>query len=285
MYGYVKPQEGELLVREYTRYRAFYCGLCRTMRCRSGLFSPLALRDDFVFLAICRTLCEGEAPERRRRCPLHPLRRRPMAEATPALLYSAAAAAVLAYLKNRDDLRDGGALLRLRAILAHLPARRARRRAALSELEGRLAEPLAELAALEAEGVASVDRAAATSGRILAEVFSAAHGAGYGAELSELGACLGRLLYIMDALEDIQSDRRHSSYNPYLLLYPDGGNALAEDAGASLELELAALAAAAGRLPLDRDEELAEIVKNTVHIGLPARANEILAGLSKGVGA
>ena len=31
LFGYIRPQKGELLVREFEQYRGFYCGLCKQL--------------------------------------------------------------------------------------------------------------------------------------------------------------------------------------------------------------------------------------------------------------
>ena len=77
MFGYVRTVPSELRLREYECYRAYYCGLCRSMGKCTGACSRLTLSYDFVFLAACRAWLCGEKPETKRfRCALHPLRGR-----------------------------------------------------------------------------------------------------------------------------------------------------------------------------------------------------------------
>ena len=42
MYGYVRPHIPELKVGEYERYRAVYCGLCRSMGRLTGQASRIS---------------------------------------------------------------------------------------------------------------------------------------------------------------------------------------------------------------------------------------------------
>ena len=40
MFGYIRPRRDTLLVRDYDRYRAAYCGLCRALGKRCGFAAP-----------------------------------------------------------------------------------------------------------------------------------------------------------------------------------------------------------------------------------------------------
>ena len=46
MYGYVRPDKGELKVSEYELYRAAYCGLCHALKKRCGFGARMALSYD-----------------------------------------------------------------------------------------------------------------------------------------------------------------------------------------------------------------------------------------------
>ncbi|HQQ40586.1 MAG TPA: DUF5685 family protein, partial [Clostridia bacterium] len=46
MFGYIRPLECELKVREQAEYRAFYCGLCKTIGRRYGTLERLTLSYD-----------------------------------------------------------------------------------------------------------------------------------------------------------------------------------------------------------------------------------------------
>ena len=138
MFGYVKPQRSELLVREYELYRAAYCGVCRAMRKKTGYFSSFSLSYDIVFLAFVRMLFTDKRVScRHRRCIAHPLKKRPCLSGNEALEYAARASALLSYEKLLDDWHDGSFGKRL-ALLPVLPYfRRAARRAHLGSLHER----------------------------------------------------------------------------------------------------------------------------------------------------
>mgnify|MGYP007056204169 CR=1 FL=1 len=48
MFGYVLINKPELKVREYDRYKAYYCGLCRGLLNYHGSFARLTLNYDDI---------------------------------------------------------------------------------------------------------------------------------------------------------------------------------------------------------------------------------------------
>jgi len=76
MFGYINVNASELKVREFVRYRAFYCGLCRSLKERCGLGSRAVLSYDMTFLAILlSSLYEPKVSVRICRCAAHPLKK------------------------------------------------------------------------------------------------------------------------------------------------------------------------------------------------------------------
>ena len=60
MFGYVRAVTAVLPPEEQARYRAVYCGLCKTLGERYGKAAQLTLNYDFVFLALLLAPPEGE---------------------------------------------------------------------------------------------------------------------------------------------------------------------------------------------------------------------------------
>ena len=270
MFGYVKPVAGELLVREYEDYRALYCGVCRAMQKHTGRASALALSYDAVFFAAVRMLLVGE--ERRCvsfRCVAHPGKCRSAAVDSPVLRDTARAFAVLAYGKIEDERADRRGLARIPLFFASLTMRRAARRAGMPALLAAMQGELSALAALERDKCASPDEVFDCSARMLSHFFREGL-EGERAEIAgEIGYRLGRFIAALDAAEDYEKDKKRGNYNPYL--YRDGGNfgpAERKEAVLALREELVRLESAMLRLPLDADETLADILKNTLYLGL-----------------
>lgn len=285
MFGYVKVSSPELKVKEYEYYRGAYCGLCRSMGKCTGQCSRMTLNYDFVFLTVFRIGLE-KAPVafEQKRCLVHPLKKRNSMKQNSTLAFCASAAALLNYHKLADDLNDEKGIKKARAIFAKPFVSRARKKAlkaGYAELDCRIAERLKELSALEAKGHASVDEPAEIFGALLGDIVE--YGlSGTDARIARVvGECVGRWIYIADALDDLYADAEKGRYNPFLLLYggiPDK-KALAgmEDALKNVLFDVE------GALDLvDFESETAQnIIFNILYLGCPERIHAILCDCDK----
>ena len=62
MFGYVTTNMEEMKVKDYRKYRAFYCGICQDLKEYHGQPSRLTLTYDMTFLAILLTGLYESAP-------------------------------------------------------------------------------------------------------------------------------------------------------------------------------------------------------------------------------
>lgn len=282
MFGYVKTVRGELRIREYEYYRASYCGLCRSMGKCTGQCSRMLLSYDFAYLANVRMALTGQKPAfSKRRCMVHPLRRRVMMERNEQLDFCAAASAILAYEKCRDNIADERGFARLRARLSSLFLRGAYRRAKkrVPSLAAAVRAHLARLGELEKAKTPSVDQAAAVFGDLLADV--SAYGLeGTSATLARrIGFETGRFIYMLDALDDLEKDMKKGRYNPFALAY---GGALSEEDKAGIKDAilccLCDLSAVFDLMDADDDLTRKEILNNILYLGMPHALEQVLAG-------
>lgn len=275
MFGYVRIDAPELRVREAEYYRAAYCGLCRTMRKKLGITSAAALSYDMVFLIMVRMALTGEKYDLcRRRC--FKLRPRLMMEPGRQLEYAAGVSALLTLYKLDDDVRDERGIKRL-AVRAVRPAARGHLRRANVDgtLAGFVRDKLAELYMTESERKSGE----AIFGEILGEIF--AHG--LEGDLSRIarriGTGVGRCIYIIDAVDDVEDDERAGRYNPIADAWAGLPVKAAKDAiGDAVNLTLFSAGAAA---ELISEEECAPetlgIVKNVLYSGLPLEARRVIS--------
>jgi len=275
VFGYVKPYPPNLLVREYEYYRAAYCGLCRTMQRHTGKCSALSLSYDVLLLALVRMLYleQTDTPVKKRRCLVHPLKKRPMLEENPALVYAAKASALLSYYKLKDDITDKKGFRRFLAKTALPLFTHSRKKAKLADLDAVMQSHLTELRALEEANCASVDEVAAVFGTLLGEVFCFGL-SGDGALVTRaLGQSIGKYIYVADAIEDYPKDVAENAYNPFRCLYGDGGinEDQKENIHTALLVQLCEAEAAMNLLPRENRDAVIHIIENTVCEGLPRR--------------
>ena len=275
MFGYVKPVQGELLVKDYEFYRATYCGVCRAMKKHTGALSNATLSYDSVLLALVRMLYvpDSDISARKRRCIAHPMKRRVMLDENAAIEYTARAFAILTYHKLLDDLADRDVRARLVKVSAKPIVASGAKRANMPSVADVISSRLAQISELERQGVASVDEPADLFGKLLGEVFS--HGLdGEGAIVCrEFGYRLGRFIYAADAAEDYERDRKSGKYNPYVLIY--GGAELTQENKQSIKralvLECKGMEAAVNLMPFGTRHTIENIVRNIIYLGLIKR--------------
>ena len=106
MFGYVTVSQDDLKVKEYKRYRGFYCGLCRALHKKYGRTGQLALTYDMTFLSmLLNGLYEPPLHELTHRCLVHPVQKQTFLfnEITE---YAADMSVLLAYYKELDNVID-----------------------------------------------------------------------------------------------------------------------------------------------------------------------------------
>jgi len=272
MFGYIAPLKGELKVREYEVYNAYYCAICHAVKRRYGELPRLLLSYDSVFIAMLSSALSGgeEALSFNTfRCFNNPAKKRDEAAPSDSVDYAADVMVLLGWygLKDGKADKDQGNLVKtVLTVAGEAAIRSAGKKAAkrLGEKAEVCRECLEEQNSLEKAKEESLDRIADPTGRIMAEIMDF----GSMPELRELGYHLGRFIYIIDAADDIEKDRKSGAYNP-LLLKPETKDNLKT----ALTLDLARIGEIAGKLPLKYHKP---IIDNIIYLGLRAKVDEVL---------
>ena len=211
MFGYVTIYRKGLSDAELDRYQAYYCGLCRVLGRRYGRTGQLALSYDMTFTALLLSaLYEPDTRFESGRCAPHPLKPRPRAE-NPFLEYAADMTVALAYYNFLDDWQDDhrrASYRRAQELATYLP-----------ELQGRwprqmetMQRQLQALNELESSGSHDLDALCNAFGGLLGEVFACRDDL-WAEPLRGMGRGLGGFIYLMDAYDDLDRDRRKGRYN------------------------------------------------------------------------
>ena len=217
MVGYLIASASSLTEEERIRYKATYCGLCRTLKDRHGQISRLTLNYDMTFLILLlQSLYEPEEKSGVETCIAHPREKREWWRSEISD-YAADMNVALAYLNRLDDWRDDGSVLALAesGILKKAyqeTAEKYPRQCAAME------QSIMELSYLEKNGIEDPDAAAATFGHLLGSVFVWREDR-WQEPLYRLGDNLGRFIYLLDAAVDLEKDAYKDSYNPFRKYY------------------------------------------------------------------
>lgn len=280
MFGYVAVDKPALRIREYEYYRATYCGLCHAMGKCTGCLSRLTLSYDVTFFALLRgSLTDEKFEFKAKRCPRHPFKKIQTVEINPPLEYSAYVGGVLTSGKIEDNINDEKGIKRTFAAFLgfFFSSMEKKSKKNVHEMYDLVRKKLTELSEIEKAGTVSIDAPANVFGEMMQELLA------YGLEgdraliARNIGKRLGRWIYIIDALDDYDKDKKSGSYNPFVLMY--GGEKFDEDNITSiskmLEAELALALSAIDLLDDDKDLLRSEIIKNILCLGMPASVRRI----------
>ena len=264
LFGYITANMATLDKEQQTRYRAYYCGLCRVLREKYGQAGRTTLSNDMTFLAIVlSSLYEPAVNRTDGVCPMHPVASRQYAD-TALFPYAADMNLLLAYYMCLDGVKDEHSRLyglRARSLRKYYDAISAR----YPEKCAVISDALERISILEAQQSDSLDELCTLSGRIVGEVFRLKKDE-WSDMLYALGFALGRFICMMDAYEDYDADRRLRRFNPLTALHarPDY-----EEQVRDILLLLAGEAAQAlDLLPLERDLDL---IRNVLFSGIWVR--------------
>lgn len=268
MFGYILPHKQELKVREYEDYRASYCGLCKSLKERHGRLGQMTLNFDMTFLALLLTgLYEPESKSGSGRCLAHPLQIHHYRQ-NEYYDYAADMNVLLTYYKCMDDWADDRKLTRL--LFAKLLSGKMRRlRKLYPEKCERVQSLLSELSECEKRNLQDIDKTAGFFGEIMAELFVYREDH-WEAVLRKMGFFFGKFIYLMDAYEDIEEDRKKGRYNPLNALYESGD--FEPECARILKMMMAETSRAFELLPILED---AEILRNILYAGVWSRYGQI----------
>ena len=267
MFGYVTINKPELKIKDYERYRGFYCGICRSLR-RYGVKGRMTLNYDMVFVAILLSgLYEGHEKKALRRCVLHPSEKLLTIE-NEYVDYAADMTILMSYFDLEDDWADD------RSIPSHAAAELLKNSAMKVADEyprqyRAIRQYVKDLGEFERSGEESLDRAASLTGKMLSELLIYKEDE-WSPQLGRLGFYLGKFIYLMDAYEDLEEDEKSGNYNP--LMFKKDSPDLYEWMADVLGMMMAECAAQFERLPILRD---VEILRNILYSGVWVRFEAI----------
>lgn len=216
MFGYINVYRDELTEEEKKAYQAYYCGLCRKLRMDCGVKGQMLLNYDMTFLVVLLTgLYEPENEESQFHCAMHPAKKQ-TAWTNAVTDYASDMNVLLGYYNLLDDWNDDKSFTK--KTYADMLKRDYERIAAKYPRQRQAAELyMRQIAEYEKSQEPNIDVVAGITGEMLGEIFAWKEDEWY-EELKTLGFYMGKFIYLMDAYEDMEKDRKSNSYNPLLHL-------------------------------------------------------------------
>lgn len=283
MFGYIKPIAPELKVKEYELYKAAYCGLCVSMGKNISHASRLTLNYDMVFLVLLRILLKGEDIKIKPfRCKLKPYKKRALMISDETMRYSASVAAILAYYKCIDNIKDTKNVFKRMLYRLYLPFLSHSRKKAgklYVGLDEAVRTPLDLLSERESDPESTLDSLASASGEILANISSfGIDDAGKSAAATVIGQNTGRWLYIVDALDDYDKDLKKGEYNIFSKIYKNKSELAADKENLLVSLDMSLNEIDKALIFLD-GKAVKPIVENITRLGFSSIQEKIVKKL------
>lgn len=261
MFGYVTVQKGELKVKDYYTYKAYYCGLCKVLKEKYGFLGQMTLTYDMTFLIILLTSLYEELPKHEKnRCIVHPAKKHEMMY-NQITEYAADMNIVLTYFHFADDWQDEKSKIGLTGIrLLHKTYLEIQEQ--YPDKCRKIQRCLQRLRAAEKRGENNIDLVSRYFGELMAELLLYKEDV-WKPTLKKVGFYLGKYIYILDAYDDLEKDRKNGSYNPLRSICEDAD--YEEKCGQMLNLVLAECSSAFEKLPCI---QYVDILRNILYVGV-----------------
>ena len=212
---------------EYDTYKAVYCGICKDMHRRFGFVTRLTLSYDAAFLALMDlSVHDRKISAKSERCIAHPWKKSMCAACGSDMCYASSVSVLLTYHKLKDDIADKGLKKKALALMLMPFFRKAYRKACVKykPLSDAIESAMKLQTQVEKDKSAGIDAACEPTALMMHAVFSQlGKDPREKALLARFGYCLGRFIYITDALDDLKKDIREGNYNPLIVYMQSHG--------------------------------------------------------------
>ncbi len=270
------PDKEKLTKDQHVLYRAFYCGICKTIKEEYGNFARFFTSYDMTFLAIvAHDMLSYPVEFVTENCVGHPFNKQAMIKPNPLLRKICAVQVILVKYKLIDDVNDGKR--GRKKLLGFFRKQFDKARVLFPEAEKIVSDMYDKLREMEKSGVSGVDRVSDCFGSMLRSLLKLVVGEADEHALS-LAYNTGKYVYIMDAADDLMDDVRKGNYNPFVAAY---GTAKTRDEffaehGKDVDFCITSTVnRIIGAFNARQFNQSYSLIKNIVYYGLRKRADEV----------
>ncbi len=220
MYGYVIPDKPNMFMKDYTMYRAFYCGLCKSIGKKCSQLMRFTTNYDMTFLNVLyHSLFNKDIEISNETCILNPIREKSVVKDDELTHDIIDVNNILTHYKCVDDVLDDKSLSKKIAddfLIKKYYKKSARKFKKINEIVSKGYKDLREL---EKSNCSSIDRVSHPFASILKGVAKELFLDKYTDEIGEIMYALGKWVYLMDAVDDINEDFEKGKFNLFLVNY------------------------------------------------------------------
>lgn len=278
MFGYLDIDKGTIEQGQRGLWQTFMCGLCVSTKALYGNFPRAFITNDINFFNVLfHSATQTDVEIENKTCFSHPLKKRTILKTTPLTDALASANVLLTYWNIYDDVLDDNSLMK-RTALRSFNKSYAKAKAALPQTDEMLAAMYSELQSLEKSGCTSIDKVAHSFAVLTQQFCVQMLGDAASEHLQTLCYNLGKWIYLIDALDDIEKDLKSGSYNVFALSYNIGGK---DDVAKNLDEIQFLMYASLNRIAQAYNDlnltKYACILKNVLFEGIRNKTKQVLS--------
>lgn len=219
MFGYIKTDYPNLIIKDTVLYKAMYCGLCKSIGGCCNQRARFTLNYDLAFFSVLvHNLMDKDIVIEKQHCVIHPFKKMPMALVDEISERIGCLNVILAYHKCTDDIMDNG-----KGRIGRKFIKSAYKKAVEKEpnLDKIVSDMYAKLLKLEQSGCDSIDMVSDPFGVMMQDIFKELLGDKATDSAKTLAYAVGKWIYLIDALDDFDKDKKKKNYNVFANVYKD----------------------------------------------------------------
>ena len=280
MFGYVIPDKNNMYIKDFNVFQAFYCGLCKTLGKTGSQLTRFCTNYDVTFYSVLlHSLLGVEVKFERKMC-VYNAKKKVVVAADELSRKMADLSVLLVYYNAADDVRDGKPMRALIKWRLALRKRKAAKR--LPKIDALMRERFKKLADLEDAGSEDIDLVADQFASLMRDITRELMRTDDNIDTFTYN--LGRLVYLMDAVDDVEKDSKKNRYNVLLKNYGKCENK--QDYLAKNKEDLTFLLASTynklvGSYNLMPIKLYEGVLSNTVYLGVEMQMQRLLKGEQK----
>ncbi|MBO5889502.1 MAG: hypothetical protein J6Q58_05120 [Clostridia bacterium] len=217
MFGYISPDKPHLYLKDDVLYKALYCGICKSLKQKTGQISRFTLSYDMAFMsALAHNIMGIDVDIEKKRCIAHAIKKRPIAKPDKISLMLASLNVILTYYKLKDDVLDekkGG----IKSSIFYNAYKKAKRE--YPQIDLTVKTCYERLLKLERENTDSIDIVSDCFAEMLKEISVVLFEDKSTEYTQNLTYAIGKWIYLIDALDDYDKDIKKQNYNVFYNVY------------------------------------------------------------------
>lgn len=232
MFGYLDIEKDKLEDGQRGLWQTFMCGLCMSTKRAYSNFPRMFITNDINFFNVLfHSVTQTDVEIENKTCFSHPFKKRTVLKTDLLTDKLSSANILLTYYNVYDDVIDDNSLAK-KTVLKTLKKPFNKAKAELPQTDDTLKRMYEELQSLEKSDERSIDKVAHSFASLSQQFACQVLGENSSRNVETLCYNLGKWIYLIDALDDIDKDLKRGSYNVFARCY---GFANAADVAPKLE--------------------------------------------------